>query len=328
MNRAAALLALLLLAAPPAAAQEPATAPPAGAPPAQSSDTSWLRLSLRAGLVDRGRTYVGRGQRLVVDGDVRSYMPGQRVVVELQRGKATVATKVVPIRRAARGRGKFALRLKAARTGRYTIRAVHRETRTQRWFAGRMSLRAVSPKSGPGSSGTNVRLLQRGLRYHGYVAPLNGRFDSATARAVLAFRKVNGMQRNSRASGPVYAALLRKSGGFRLRYPGAGKHVEFDWSRQVLVLARGGRAERIYHTSSGKPSTPTVFGTFRFYRKDPGTNSLGMVYSSYFIRGYAIHGYKSVPTYPASHGCLRVPIPDAVSIYNWIDHGDTIFAYR
>jgi len=328
MKRVASLVALLLVAAPSAAAQEPEAAPAPPAPRAQASDTAWLGLSLRAGLIDGGRTYVGRGQGLALDGDVRSFMPGQVVAVEFSRGNSTVARKVVPIRRARGGRGKFAVRLKAARTGRYTIRAVHRETRTQRWFAGRMSVRSISPKSSFGASGVNVRLLQRGLRYHGYVAPLNGRFDSATARAVLAFRKVNGMERNSRASGPVYAALLRKSGGYRLRYPGAGKHVEFDWSRQVLVLARGGRAERIYHTSSGKASTPTVFGTFRFYRKDPGTNSLGMVYSSYFIRGYAIHGFKSVPIYPASHGCLRVPIPNAVSIYNWIDHGDTIFAYR
>ena len=36
-----------------------------------------------------------------------------------------------------------------------------------------------------------------------------------------------------------------------------------------------------------------------------------MVDSNYFIRGYAIHGYAEVPTYAASHGCLRVPIPDA-----------------
>ena len=110
--------------------------------------------------------------------------------------------------------------------------------------------------------------------------------------------------------------------------PKAGKHVEFDWSRQVLVLADNGRPYRVYHTSSGAPATPTVFGTFRFYRKTPGTNAKGMVHSTYFIRGYAIHGYASVPTYPASHGCLRVPIPNARSIYDWIDVGDRIFLYR
>ena len=47
----------------------------------------------------------------------------------------------------------------------------------------------------------------------------------------------------------------------------------------------------IYTMSSGKPSTPTVIGRFTVYNKEPGTNSEGMVDSSYFIRGYAIHGY-------------------------------------
>ena len=52
-----------------------------------------------------------------------------------------------------------------------------------------------------------------------------------------------------------------------------------------------------------------------------------MYYSVYFIRGYAIHGYQSVPTYPASHGCLRNPIPDSKHIYDWVDIGDPIYVY-
>jgi hypothetical protein len=148
------------------------------------------------------------------------------------------------------------------------------------------------------------------------------------ARAVLAFRKTNRMSRNTHLSGKVFEMLLSGHGGFRLRHPDAGKHVEADLSRQVLVLARDGRAERIYHTSTGTSATPTVRGAFRFYRKSPGTNAKGMVHSSYFIRGYAIHGYASVPTSPASHGCLRVPIPSALSIFRWIKLGDRIFVYR
>jgi lipoprotein-anchoring transpeptidase ErfK/SrfK len=117
-------------------------------------------------------------------------------------------------------------------------------------------------------------------------------------------------------------------GGFKLRYPGGGKHVEADLSRQVLALADGGKVVATYPTSSGAPVTPTILGHFRFYLKGPGTNAKGMYMSNFFIRGYAIHGYPSVPTYPASHGCLRVPNADAVSIYNWINLGDSIWVYR
>ncbi len=53
-----------------------------------------------------------------------------------------------------------------------------------------------------------------------------------------------------------------------------------------------------------------------------------MVNSNYFIRGYAIHGYAEVPTYAASHGCLRVPIPDAAAIYGWVREGTPVDVYN
>ncbi|TMK38355.1 MAG: L,D-transpeptidase, partial [Actinobacteria bacterium] len=76
-----------------------------------------------------------------------------------------------------------------------------------------------------------------------------------------------------------------------------------------------------------KPSTPTVIGHFRVYTKDPGTNSEGMVDSNYFIAGYAIHGYADVPTYAASHGCLRIPIPNAAAVFAWVKVGDPVDVY-
>jgi len=161
-----------------------------------------------------------------------------------------------------------------------------------------------------------------------------GLFELADRRGTepLAVRAFNPtLASDGYAAKAVYAMVLRHQGAYRLRYPRSGtngKHVEFDWSRQVLVLAQRGRPYRVYHTSSGAPVTPTVFGSYRFYRQDPGTNSKGMVHSSYFIGGYAIHGYPSVPNFPASHGCLRVPIPNAWSIFNWIDIGDPIYTYR
>jgi lipoprotein-anchoring transpeptidase ErfK/SrfK len=41
-----------------------------------------------------------------------------------------------------------------------------------------------------------------------------------------------------------------------------------------------------------------------------------------------VHGYIDVPPYAASHGCIRVPIPNAASIFSWIQLGQTIFVYR
>jgi len=123
----------------------------------------------------------------------------------------------------------------------------------------------------------------------------------------------------------VIRGVLAGRGRFHVRHPDEGHHVEADLSKQVLALIDGGRVRRIYHTSSGKPSTPTIQGKFRVYMKTPGTNAKGMVDSNYFIRGYAIHGYADVPAYNASHGCLRVPVPNARSIYDWLRIGDVVW---
>jgi lipoprotein-anchoring transpeptidase ErfK/SrfK len=144
---------------------------------------------------------------------------------------------------------------------------------------------------------------------------------------VMAFRKVNGMARSYDADRRVVHKVLAGKGAFKPRHPHAGHHAEADLSRQVLALIDHGKVLRTYHMSSGKPSTPTIIGTFHVYLKTPGTNAKGMVDSNYFIRGYAIHGYFDVPAFNASHGCLRIPIPDARSVFNWLRYGDPVIVY-
>jgi hypothetical protein len=288
-----------------------------------------LTVSIDGGLTVRGRHYADRGQRLTVSGVVRPYVEGQAAVVDISRNGVAVSSERVAVDAAADGSGEFRAQFTAAAKGSY-VAQVRIESSDGSVAVGpeQDSVTSTAFRAHRGSRGVKVRLLQRGLRRLGYVTPVGGRYGAPTWRAVLAFRKVNRMGRRGTASRGVYKKVFRGRGEFRLKYPRRGKHVEFDKSRQVLVLARGGRAVRTYHSSSGKRSTPTVFGTFRFYRRQWGTNSHGMVHSVYFIRGYAIHGYRSVPNHPASHGCIRVPIPNSYSIAKWISLGDTIFVYR
>ena len=107
----------------------------------------------------------------------------------------------------------------------------------------------------------------------------------------MAFRKVNGMARNYNATPQIFRKLAANKGKFHLKYPGGGKHVEVDISKQVMALANHGKAQHVFAVSTGAPATPTIRGHFHFYRKDPGYNSERMYYSVYFIRGYATHGY-------------------------------------
>jgi hypothetical protein len=301
--------------------QLPAPSPVPPPAPVAGEASLWTSGGLAT---DRSR-YYAPGQRVVLRGRVTPAVAGEVVTLQVfRRGKVSKR-----IRRTVRGSGRFAFRFTVGKPGLLRMVVDHALSEGQVAFRARAKkVRVVRWRAGPGDRGVRVLLLQRALARLGFATPLTGRFDGLTANAVNAFRKTNRMTIGRSANPEVYAMLHRKQGAFELRYPRAGKHVEFDWSRQVVVLAKRGRPYRVYHTSSGAPSTPTVFGSFRFYRKTPGTNVLGMVHSSYFIRGYAIHGYASVPSYPASHGCLRVPIPNAASIYRWIDIGDRIYTYR
>ena len=156
--------------------------------------------------------------------------------------------------------------------------------------------------------------LQHRLRDLRYLVNLSGTYDSSTSRAVMAYRKVTGMNRRYSANSAIFDRLAHKRGRFVARYPRHGKHVEADLSRQVLALFdRKGKLFRGPHHLVGQAEHPDRPWVVPRLPKTPGTNSKGMVNSSYFIGGYAIHGYPDVPDYPASHGCLRIPIPNARS---------------
>ena len=320
-------LAALAVAAP-AHAQlpTPETPPSNNTPTAQPAEA---KISVGvASMSDRGKRWVLAGQPLVASGRLDPFVAGEKVTVELYKGKKRIGRRTVEVKDD-KGHGKFTVSFGAVKKpGSYFVRAKHDATDKQKGATSeRANFGAVRSSSGSGSSGQHVRLLQIGLRRLAYVTPLNGRHDGATGRAVMAFRKVNGMDRTFSANTKVMRALFAGRGGYKLRFPKAGRHAEADLSRAVLVLADKGKPIRIYHTSPGKSSTPTVRGSFRVYRKQPGTNAKGMVHSVYFIRGYAVHGYSSVPAYGASHGCLRVPIPNARSIYNWLTMGTRIDVY-
>lgn len=303
--------------APPA---QPAQTPPPAAQPGA------VTINLAGGQATKKLRYVARGGRIRVSGTVKPFVAGQTVVLEVLRKNKVVSRQRIAVGAGGEVKGRLGVR----RSGLLKVRFRHAATPEQAAFSSRTKkVRVVSLRAGQGSRGTKVVLLQRGLHELGFAVPRTGSFDGGTSRAVLAFRKTNGMGRSGFASRRVYSKVLQGRGAFRARYPKAGRHVEFDWSRQVLALFnRKGRASRVYHASSGKPSTPTVFGRFRFYRRDLGTNAKGMVDAAYFIGGYAIHGYKEVPTYAASHGCIRVPVPNARQIRNAVSLGEKIFVYR
>ena len=286
-----------------------------------------IALTTAGTLRDGARSVVVAGQSWQVRGTLRPYLTGERVTVTLLRDGRPVRRLRPRLVRGPRGRAAtFAVTIRRRTPGSYAARATHARTARMAYArSNRVRVRALAADFAYGRGGAAVRLLQRGLRRLRYAAGDSGVYDAATARAVMAWRKVTHRRRSYAADRGVLRAVLAGRGAWRVRHPRDGRHVEADLSLQAMALVDGRRVVRVQHISSGKPSTPTVLGRYRVYRKDPGTNSQGMVHSSYFIRGYAIHGYVSVPAFGASHGCLRVPIPDAWAIYSWLRLGDVVW---
>ena len=274
--------------------------------------------------------FVVAGSRMVVRGIVIPYVAEQKVKVSFYKDGRKVDVKTVGVLPLGNGAGQFHIGYASSSEGLVKVAAVHYATPQQAAFAGRSeNVRFASPDLSAGDRGPSVRLLQSELNAMHFVVPLNGVFDEGTGRAVIAYRKMTGLARVPSTNLTVFEKLQQGAGSFHVRYPHDGRHVEGDLTRQVLAeIEPGGRVHALYTMSSGKPSTPTVIGRFRVYNRTPGTNSEGMVDSSYFIRGYAIHGYHEVPTYAASHGCLRGPIPNASAIYSWVQYGTPVDVYN
>jgi peptidoglycan hydrolase-like protein with peptidoglycan-binding domain len=270
------------------------------------------------------------GSRVRLRGVVRPYVAGQTVTVRVfQNGRKVLVKRKTVLRSASGKSGTFMVGYVAQDAGAVRAKASHLTTAQLSSAVSKDVRFDVLPRAVPqGSSGRKVRMMQQRLAALGYVTGEPGAYDGRTARAVLAFRKQTGLTRIASADKPFFQAMARGAGAFKVRFPNHGRHIEGDLTHQTLALiGAGGKVQRIYPISSGKPSTPTILGTFRIYRKDYGTNALGMIDASYFIRGYAIHGYREVPIYPASHGCLRVPPAEARSISDWLMHGTIVDTY-
>jgi L,D-transpeptidase catalytic domain/Putative peptidoglycan binding domain/PKD domain len=191
--------------------------------------------------------------------------------------------------------------------------------------AARQLLTAVhSPVLSLGSRGPSVLSLEQRLHeLHYALSAVDGYFGYDTLEAVYAFQKVNGLPRTGVADGLVWRRLQTATVP-KARY--GGDRIEVDKTRQVLFVVRHGEVSLVVAVSTGATGN-TPLGRFHVYSKVPGYNAKLMYFSSFFIGGFAIHGYSSVPPYPASHGCVRVPIWVAVRLYEVASYGTEVDVY-
>lgn len=313
---------LAVLLAPPPAGAAPGKAPARGGPV-----PSVVKIKLQG--VKKGRATVMGKVNIV--GSIKPYRNRQSVTVHLYRDGKPLTTRRLRVKKAGRNYGTFSTSVVMRRGNRYGVnarywgKAGHRPVSRSSTSHKSWKVRYVGLSHG--QCGRVVAGFRQALNRLALV-PAKGRcFNGKMERAVLAYRKLNDMTRNSRASKSIVRRVFNGKGGYRVRRPGLGDHMEAPLSKQVIVFAKGRRPYAIFPVASGKPATPTILGTYSFYWKDPGYNNVGMYYSSYFIRGYATHGYKDVPNYPASAGCLRTFIADQPRIYNITQIGMKVYTF-
>jgi len=185
------------------------------------------------------------------------------------------------------------------------------------------------PKLVWGSTGAEVKWLEQRLTDLSYrPGPVDGTFDKKTYNAVIAFQKWEGLTRNGEVTKSVWQELLGASRPQPTRGL-TGTWVEVDKPRQVLLYCVNGAVVRTLACSTGSASVGmiTPSGTHQVYRE----NTYETVrYKPLYIRPWgvlAIHGYTSVPTYPASHGCIRINTWDMDELHALIPVGTKVYVY-
>ncbi|OFW56557.1 MAG: hypothetical protein A2133_08570 [Actinobacteria bacterium RBG_16_64_13] len=192
-----------------------------------------------------------------------------------------------------------------------------------------VELPAVSgyPTQSMGSKGVLVQFLESRLTdLHYPCGDVDGVYDNRTRDAVMAFEKVERLPRDGVAGAAVWQRIF----GAETPTPhlsAGGYRVEVDLTRQVLFMIDNDQVWKIVHVSTGRKGTIT--GHHAVGMKQEGwvraiTVNGMMYYPSYIVSKTAIHGFESVPPYPASHGCIRTPVWMAQELYFQLPKGTPV----
>ena len=192
-----------------------------------------------------------------------------------------------------------------------------------------------------GNSGAGVLAYEARLKaLHFDPGKVDGYFDQDMQYAVTTLQKYVGLPRTGVINNAVDFALTH------FRYtPAEAKsepdRVEIDLDKQTLTLYTNWQPQLLTTTSTGSGEhfcggvdgcqyAITPVGHFHFYELHRGwqKGKLGTMWNPYYFNGSdAVHGLASVPTYPASHGCARIPMHVADYFYTLVHQGESVFVF-
>jgi hypothetical protein len=205
---------------------------------------------------------------------------------------------------------------------------------------------AVGSSDGEETVRVQTRLLELGFWHLG----ADGDFGHTTKQAVMAFQKWTGLETSGRVDEATAVALTSAAARPTGQSSESGVVVEVDKDRQLLFIMNNGRLAWALNTSTGSgqyylelnQKDPTKWelgrsvtdsGRFKVNRERPEgwwEGDLGEIYRpKYFNGGIAIHGSRSIPDYPASHGCVRVSTAamDMIWASGLVPKGTAVWVY-
>lgn len=190
-----------------------------------------------------------------------------------------------------------------------------------------------------GSRGDVVRAYEQRMKdLHFDPGPVDGVFDQDTQYAVVAVDKLLGIPRNGVINEQVRQGLMHWV--YAPAMPRAeGERVEIDLDRQVLTVYKNWQPILITTTSTGSGEhfcggtdgcqyaiTPAGHYHFQYLHRGWDNGKLGKMWNPYYFNGgIAVHGLASVPAYPASHGCARIPMHIADYFYTLVSKGESVY---
>jgi N-acetylmuramoyl-L-alanine amidase len=184
-----------------------------------------------------------------------------------------------------------------------------------------------------------AREAEQRLSDMGYwTGAVDGVFDAASRSALITFQKFEGRSKTGKLTIEELEAI-RNSAQPNPRDAGYA-HVEIDLDRQVLLILSDTGKVKLLPVSSGSGKEfiddgqtsvgYTPRGRFIVYDKVVGWEQgpIGpMYYPNYISGGVAIHGSRTVPTEPVSHGCIRVPLFAARELFKLMPKGSIVLVY-
>jgi lipoprotein-anchoring transpeptidase ErfK/SrfK len=198
-----------------------------------------------------------------------------------------------------------------------------------------------------GSRGADVLALEEKLAELKYdTGKVDGRFDWSTWQGVVGFQKYEGLKRTGKVNNQLRLQIQNASLPKGKIVGGPATRLEVDKTKQLTFMYVNNQLYRVLSVSTGSGkkycdwssrdqrqvcgTAVTPNGRFKIQRRISGwrISALGRLYNPlYFNGGIAFHGAPSVPAYPASHGCVRLPMPVAEWFPDKVKNGTAVYVY-